>query len=114
MKMNYAKSVELALALGYKEILDENAYKGRYFIKNEKKWIHHIEALKKKLNVHSNTELATLGYDIENYHKYKKYTNKMVDKELTNLYMNITHADGEATYLHDGMWLLDDGTLEER
>ncbi len=87
---------------------------GKYFIKNEKKWIHHIEALKNKLNVNSNTELAALGYDIENYHKYKKHTNKMVDKELTNLYMNITHSDGEATYLHDGMWLLSDGTLEER
>lgn len=36
MKMNYRKSVELALALGYEEVEDSNAYKGSYFIKNDK------------------------------------------------------------------------------
>ncbi|MBV5322072.1 MAG: hypothetical protein JZU62_10300 [Sulfuricurvum sp.] len=60
MKMNYAKSVELALALGYQEILDENAYQGKYYIKDRKKWIHSIEALKAKLGVISNDELIAL------------------------------------------------------
>ncbi len=114
MKMDYAKSVELALSLGYKEILDENAYKGKYFIKNEKIWIHNIEALKEKLQVNSNEELIELGYDVDNYHAYKNHTNKMADDEMRNLYANITHLDGEATYLNDGMWLLPDGTMEER
>ncbi|QOY53320.1 hypothetical protein [Candidatus Sulfurimonas baltica] len=112
--MDYKKSVELALSLGYEEVSDENAYKGKYFIKHEKIWIHNIEALKLKLKVTSNEELDNLGYDVENYHRYKKHTNKMADNEMKNLYANITHLDGEATYLYDGMWLLPDGTMEER
>ena len=114
MEMDYKKSVELALSLGYEEILDEIAYKGKYFIKDEKIWIHNIEALKSKLRVTSNEELHTLGYDVENYHKYKKYTNEMADNEMRNLYTNITHLDGEATYLCDGMWLLPNGEIEQR
>ncbi len=114
MKMNYKKSVELALSLGYKEVLDENAYQGKYFIKDEKIWIHDKEALKSKLQVTSNEELENLGYDVENYDKYKKYTNEMADNEMRKIYASITHSEGEATYLHDGMWLLPDGTMEER
>ncbi len=114
MIMTYDKSVELALSLGYKKVLDKNAYHGKYFIKNHKIWIHNIKALKAKLKVISNDKLVSLGYDVENYHRYKKHTNKMVDNELINIYINITHADGEATYLYDGVWLLPDGTLEER
>lgn len=114
MRMDYKKSVELALSLGYKEVLDENAYQRKYFIKHKKIWIHDIEALKSKLYVNSNEELSKLGYDVENYHRYKKHTNEMADNEMRDLYANITHLDGEATYLHDGMWLLPDGTMEER
>lgn len=114
MKMNYRKSVELALALGYEEVEDSNAYKGSYFIKNDKKWIHDISALKSKLGVSSNEELESLGYDVDNYHKYKDYTDKMAENEMVQIYDAITHLQGEATYLSDGMWLLPDGTLEER
>ena len=38
----------------------------------------------------------------------------MVDNEMVQIYEAITHLDGEATYLMDGMWLLPDGTMEER
>ena len=113
MKMNYKKNVELALHLGYEEIIDSKAYKGVYYIKNNKIWIHDIDALKAKLKVKSNEELLALDYDVENYHAYKNHTNSMVN-DLINIYHNITHCEGEATYLHDGMWLLPDGTLEER
>lgn len=114
MKMNYTKSVELALALGYEEIIDENAYQGKYYIKNGKKWIHVIEALKAKLGVKSNDELIALDYDVENYHRYKDHTNKMVDNFLKELYSAITHSEGEATYMYDGCWLYPDGTIEDR
>lgn len=114
MKMNYRKSVELALLLGYKEVLDETAYREKYFIKDRKIWIHDKKALKLKLQVTSDIELNNLGYDVDNYNKYKKYTNEMADQEMRNLYTSITHSEGKATYLHDGMWLLSDGTMEER
>lgn len=113
MKVNYAKSVELALLLGYEEVLDINAYRGTYYIKNEKIWIHDLEALKAKLQVNSNAELAALGYDIENYNKYRAYTNEMVD-EMVSLYNTITHSDGEPTYLNEGMWLFPDGTVKKK
>ena len=45
MKMNYQTSVDLALSLGYEKVIDNKAYKGCYFIKNKKIWIHDIKAL---------------------------------------------------------------------
>lgn len=53
MKMDYEKSVELAKSLGYKEVIDSYAYRGVYYIRNDKIWIHDIEALKTKLRVKS-------------------------------------------------------------
>lgn len=112
--MNYQKSVELAIALGYEEVPDKKGYKGRYFIKKEKIWIHDISALKSKLGLSSNSELISLGYDVDNYHRYKNHSNEMVVNELIQIYNAITHEAGEATYMCDGMWLLPDGTIEER
>lgn len=43
--MDYQTSVKFALYLGYKEVQDPQAFQGRYFIKDGKKWIHDIEAL---------------------------------------------------------------------
>lgn len=114
MKADYEKSVELALALDYKRVPDLNAFNGCYFIKCGKKWIHDINALKRKLGVSSNEELEHLDYDVKNFHKYKNHTNQMVDDEMLQLYNSITHLDGAATYLMDGMWLLPDGSMEER
>lgn len=47
MKMSYEKSVELALAKGFEEIQDENAYKGAYFVRNGLTWIHNIDGISK-------------------------------------------------------------------
>ncbi|SMN10784.1 hypothetical protein SPBRAN_959 [uncultured Candidatus Thioglobus sp.] len=38
----------------------------------------------------------------------------MAIQEMQSIYTGITHCEGEATYLSDGMWLLPDGTMEER
>ena len=108
--MDYKKSVELALHLGYEEIQDPQAFKGRYFIKDGKKWIHDIEALMRHLGVSQFSDLESLGYDLNN----KDYLNEMARQEMQSIYNDIAHCDGEATYLCDGMWLLPDGTLEER
>ncbi len=64
--MNYQTSVELALHLGYEEIDEPQAFKGRYFIKNGKKWIHDIEALMSHLGISQLSELEYLGYDLDN------------------------------------------------
>lgn len=112
--MDYKTSVELALHLGYKEVQDSQAFKGLYFIKDGKKWIHDIEALMRHLGVSQFSDLEALGYDIKNYHSYKDFSNEMARQEMQSIYNDITHSDGEATYLSDGMWLLPDGALEER
>lgn len=80
--MDYIKNVELALSLGFEEIYDRKAYKGKYYIKDGIIWIHDIEALKTSLNISKDEELNYLNYDVESYYKYVSYTNKMVDKEL--------------------------------
>ncbi|MEI8641654.1 hypothetical protein P4S68_13275 [Pseudoalteromonas sp. Hal099] len=114
MKMDYAKNVELALALGFEEVLNENAYKGRYYVRHNIIWIHNISALKRKLGVSSNQELKDLNYDVDSYYKYVNHSNQMVDNELASLYDAITHEDGEPTYLCDGVWLYPDGSMSER
>lgn len=112
--MDYKTSVELALHLGYEEVSDPHAFKGCYFIKDGKKWIHDIEALMGHLGVIQFSDLEKLGYGLNNYHSYKNHSNEMARQEMQSIYEDITHCDGEATYLSDGMWLLPDGTLEER
>ncbi|MBT1443082.1 hypothetical protein KJI95_00880 [Shewanella sp. JM162201] len=85
MKMDYLKNIELAVSLGFEEVPDENAYKGRYYIKNGIIWIHDIGALKHKLGDISDQELAALGYDVDSYYKYVDFSNEMVDKEIERI-----------------------------
>ena len=76
----YTQSEINAMAAGFAEVQDERAYNGRYFVKNGKKWIHNLEALRKKLNAEyghyiCDEELSSLapegfGYDIETYYLY--------------------------------------------
>ncbi|BCM75947.1 hypothetical protein KAM329D_37040 [Aeromonas caviae] len=112
--MDYLTSVQLALHLGYKEVQDSQAFKGRYLIKDGKKWIHDIEALMQHLGISQYSDLENLGYDLRNYHSYKDFSNEMARQEMQSLYQDITHSEEEATYLSDGMWLHPDGTLEQR
>lgn len=114
MKIGYSKSVELAIALGFEEVLDESAYKGKYYVRNDKIWIHDISALKYKLGVNSDWELRNLSYDVDSYSKYVNYSNEMVVHEMVSIYNDITHEDGEPTYLADGVWLYPDGSMGER
>lgn len=66
-KINYNRSEQLALKYGFEVIIDANAYNGRYFIKDGKKWIHNIGALKAQLRVSSEDNLITMGYDVVTY-----------------------------------------------
>ncbi|PAA26488.1 hypothetical protein CJU73_17650 [Pseudomonas fragi] len=113
MKINYQKSVELAVALGYEGIPDESAYKGIYYSKNGMIWIHDIEALKASLGSISREELESLSYDVDAYDKYKNHTNEMTDNEIGSLYSDLSPGEGEPAYLMDGMYLFPDGSIRE-
>ncbi len=49
-------------------VIDEEAYNGRYFIKDGKKWIHNIDALKRQLGTKSDDVLINNGYDVKSYY----------------------------------------------
>jgi hypothetical protein len=66
-KLNFNRSEQLAINNGFKVVLDEDAYNGRYFIKDGKKWIHNIAALKKQCGVYDNSVLEQMGYDVYAY-----------------------------------------------
>ncbi len=72
----YDESEILAISLGFQEIIDDKAYKGRYFIKDGKKWIHNIEALRNFLGKSyyryiCDEELRDFfGYDVDGYYQY--------------------------------------------
>ena len=93
MKMDYWKNIELALSLGFKEVDDEYAYRGKYYIKNNVIWIHDIEALKAKLSISSDNELRQLNYDVDSYYKYIDFTNNMVDREIERIKSLIMDED---------------------
>lgn len=68
-KLSYfTRSEQKALQNGFEVIYDENAYNGRYFVKNGKKWIHNIDALKRQLGTSSDSEVEEKGYDVEAYY----------------------------------------------
>lgn len=82
MKMDYDKNVKLALSLGFEEVCDEKAYRGKYYIKDGLFWIHDIEALKTRLNIDEDDELRQAGYDVGSYYYYVGYGYGIVGREL--------------------------------
>ena len=85
MKMSYKKNIELAISLGFDEIIDSNSFGGSYYIKNGKKWIHNINRLKDALGVNNDNDLMTLNYDVASYYKYVEHTDDMVDSEIASI-----------------------------
>jgi hypothetical protein len=66
----YNGSEQHAYNCGFKAVDDENAYNGRYFIKNGKKWIHNLKALKSTIGISNEYKLKQLGYDVDSYYKF--------------------------------------------
>ena len=95
----YDSSEKLALSLGYVEYADVKAYKGRYFLKDHKKWIHNIEALRRRLNreyghyVTDDELLYGFGYDVEAYYLYNKTDNSLECNYQFNQMMNKIHPN---------------------
>lgn len=67
-QLNLNKSEKLALESGFDIVSDDAAYNRRYFIKDGKKWIHNIDALKRQLKISSDDELKNKGYDVDAYY----------------------------------------------
>ena len=80
----YNHSEKIALKLGFIEIEDIDAFNGRYFVKDNKIWIHNIEALKSKLCIYDEEELKSIGYDVETYYSHENEfkSQKKVPKKL--------------------------------
>ena len=66
---DFNRSELLAIKNGFEVVFDEDAYNGRYFIKDGKKWIHNIDALKRQLRVNSDSELSEYDYDVVAYYE---------------------------------------------
>lgn len=64
----FNRSEQLAVKNGFEVVYDKDAYNGRYFIKDGKKWIHNIDALKRQLGTSSDSEVEEKGYDVEAYY----------------------------------------------
>lgn len=112
MKMDYHKNVELALALGFEEVCDEKAYRGKYYIKDGLFWIHDIEALKASLSFDEDEELRQEDYDVGSYYYYVGYRNGMVGKKLAlELIKARIHSDS-SVLSGKFSWLRDEGILE--
>ncbi|MEQ5575061.1 hypothetical protein ABN306_19865 [Providencia huaxiensis] len=100
-------TVRKALSMGFEKVFDDRDYDaGAYYIKDGKKWIFDINALKQKQNIFSDNELKELGYDVDTY----KSVAKELD-EMSIIYQDIVIEDGEAIYLEGGMYLYPDGSI---
>lgn len=66
---DFNRSEQLALKNGFEVVYDNDAYNGRYFIKDGKKWIHNIDALKRQLRVNCDSELSEYDYDVVSYYE---------------------------------------------
>lgn len=95
----YTQSEIEALVAGYAEVTDDRAVNGRFFIKNNKKWIHNIEALRKKLNAEygyyiCDEQLSApfpegFGYDVEAYYQHNAKKPLSEYKDFRQLLENI-------------------------
>lgn len=67
-ELKFNRSEQLALNNGFQVVLDSDAYNGRYFIKDGRKWIHNLPALKRQMGTYSDNEVASMGYDVAAYY----------------------------------------------
>lgn len=100
-------TVKRALSMGFEKVLDDRGYdSGAYYVKDSKKWIFDIVALKQKQGVTSDDELKNLGYDVDTYNLVKNESN-----ELAEFYQDIAVEDGEPMYLEGRVYLYPDGSI---
>jgi len=98
----YTESEELALTYGFEEVIDENAFNGRYFVKDNLIWIHDISALKRELKIFLDSKLKDLGYDVDMYRTIN--LPKKVNKHSTCCTEDFFNDD-DMVYLSDGVYI---------
>lgn len=121
MAFNYKESCEKAIALGYKPHKNTNAYSGIVFVKDDLKWIHSIDDLKRELGVTTDEQLIELGYNVSDYYEYaglslNETLARACQNELKEIFDEFSDAavfiDGcSAAYLCDGVYITEDGEL---
>lgn len=114
-KEYYEESCRKAIAVGYKPIENDIAYGDIFFVKDDKKWIHHIEKLKFRLGMETDEELEELGYNCEDYYRYKDLSyqetlNCLAQKEMLEIFGDLPFVNG-MVYLSDGFYMTEDGDL---
>jgi len=73
-KYGFNYSEKLALRYGFEVIYKEDAFNGRFFERDGKKWIHNIDALKSRISRDegvsdiSDYDLKDFGYDVDAYY----------------------------------------------
>lgn len=105
-----------AIANGFTEINNEATEGGLpLFVKDGKKWIYTIKGLKKELNVRTNEQLISLGYDVETYLQLENVAREQL-KPLSDLHNEIrpSESDDGPVYLEGDTWLYPDGAIRSR
>lgn len=104
----YNSSEKEALLKGFEEVEDDEAYNGRYFIKDGLIWIHNIEALKSKLGIYNEDELRYKKYDVDTY--YNKNSSSKTKLKPLRMYdekenTGIDYGYDNMVYLSDGVYI---------
>lgn len=106
----YNSSEKEALSKGFEEVEDDEAYNGRYFIKDGLIWIHNIEALKSKLGIYNEDELKYMKYDVDTYYQ-QNLTTSTKGKSKLRLHDDKDGSGNSAfdvenmVYLSDGVYI---------
>lgn len=115
----YRESCEKAILLDYQAIKDPNAYLGISFVKDDKKWIHDIEALAVSLGVSTEESLEKLGYNCKDYWTYRNLSvSQIVDmiyrEEMLEIFGGGVFDEFGMTYISDGVYMTEDGDLIDK
>jgi len=102
----YNTSEKEAIAKGFEEVEDNEAYNGRYFIKDGLIWIHNIQALKSKLGIYDEDELRYMNYDVDTY--YDQNSSISIPSNKLRLYDD-KDGDGNCAFDFENMVYLGDG-----
>ena len=105
----YNASENEAISKGYEEVEDNEAFNGRYFIKDGLIWIHNIEALKLKLKIYDEDVLRSKKYDVDAY--YGHNSSKSTPSKKLRIYDdkdgvgNNSFDQENMVYLSDGVYI---------
>ncbi|MBU3847669.1 MAG: hypothetical protein H9855_12005 [Candidatus Acinetobacter avistercoris] len=114
-------SKQRAVVNGYEPFEDPEAYGGEVFVKDDRKWIHSIGRLKHKLGVVTDAELESLGYSVDDYHRFnsdeREFSRKNVmnsisaNEEMLEIFGDPSDYPGGLMYLSGGKYIDEEGNI---